>query len=53
MKEIYVVHVTTESSDHYYFAFKKEPTRKQIEALMGHEADYIGNIEIQLVEIEE
>lgn len=51
MKDIYIVHVVTESSDHYYFAFKKKPTRKQIEKLMGDEADYISRLEISFVEV--
>lgn len=27
---VYVAHAVTESLDHYYYAFEKEPTREQI-----------------------
>jgi len=26
-KEVWVAHITTESSDHYYYCFKQEPSR--------------------------
>lgn len=28
--KVWIAHVTTESSDHYYYAFKKEPKRDDV-----------------------
>jgi hypothetical protein len=53
MKEkIYIVHVITESTDHYYFAFSKKPSYSKIKALMGDEADYISSIHIEQVNVD-
>ena len=58
---IYVVDASTEGGDHYYYAFKKKPTReaiiRKVMAAEGYTEDYdwyesTVNVEIKQVTIE-
>ena len=39
---IFIVHIQTESSEHYYYAYNKKPTDKQIEKAQRWVFDHEG-----------